>query len=212
MATTKAILAQQVIRRISGGDQPADSQLDQREVIKLVVQAMGEKIKENFFENYKLGDPGYDGMYIATYKEQNVLYDSGRGEYYSVIPSNYVALPNGRGILQVSPMRSPRKAFKIRKAGNVAIYDNLPAGNLQGNLGVYPEGLKLFYTGEVKKAGIIGNKTVIIKIVSGGPDAIGDNDPLPIDQAAELAVVERALQFLQAQVPQDKLNNNNPQE
>ncbi len=51
MATTKAILAEQVIRKLSGGDQSIDLKVDRREVIKAIVQIINQKAKINFFEN-----------------------------------------------------------------------------------------------------------------------------------------------------------------
>lgn len=207
MATTKAILAQQVIRRLSGGNQPADSTLDRREVIKLITQAINEMVKANFFENYKLGEPGVDGVYIATYKSQSVVLDSDRNEYYTTLPNIYVALPKGRGIRQVSSMKNQKKPFIIRENGNQGIYANLPAGRLEGNIGVYPEGNKIWYSKDMRKENI---DKVLLKLVVGAPDSIGESDTLPIDASVEFAVIERVLGWLDPTIPQDKINNNNP--
>lgn len=208
MATTKAILAQQIIRRLSGGEKRSDSELDRREVMRLVAQAINEKIKENFFENYKLGEPGVEGQYIATYKNVAVLKDTDTNEFYSILPSNYAALPKGRGIRQVSPMKNQRVPFIIRENGNQGIYNTLPAGKLEGRIGVYPEGLRLNYTSDMDKAGV---KKVLIKIAVGAPDSLAEGDPLPIDSSAEFAVIERVLGWLKDPAPIDKINNDNPQ-
>lgn len=207
--STKAIMAQQVIRRISGGDQPGDSQLDRREVIRVICQIINDRVKMNFYENYKLGESGIDGLYIATYKNVAVSYDSDTNEFYSLLPSTYAALPNGRGIRQVSSMKNQRKAFVIRKSGSASIYSNLPAGRLEGRVGVFPEGTKLIYTTDMNKSGV---KKVLIKLAVGAPESIGENDTLPLDAAAEKSVVDEAIAFFRDPVVQDKLNNNNPQQ
>lgn len=207
--STKSIMAQQVIRRISGGDQPNDSQLDRREVIRVLCQIINDRVKINFFENYKLGEPGIDGAYVATYKNVAVSFDSDTNEFYSLIPAAYAALPNGRGIRQVSSMKNQKKAFIIRKSGCNSIYSNLPAGKLEGRVGVYPEGRKLIYTTDMNKSGV---KKVLIKLAVGAPDSIGENDELPLDAAAEKSVIDEAIAFFREPVMQDKLNNNNPQQ
>ena len=196
MATTKAILAEQVIRKLSGGDQSRDSQVDRREVIKVIVQIISDKAKINFFENYKFGEPGVEGQYVATYKNLVPVLDTDRTEYYVTIPTNYIALPGGRGIRQVSPSKNPRKAYVIRAAGNQVIYNNLPAGGLQGKIGVYPEGNKLYFTGDVIKEGFKNAPKLIVKVVAAGPDAIGENDALPMDAAAEKMVIDVAFEWM----------------
>lgn len=205
MILTKAILAQQVIRRISGGDQSADSTLDRREVIKILVEILNRKVKESFFESYKFGEPGVDGQYIGRFGNISITKDPDTLEYYSTLPSSYVALPNARGILQVSSMKNQRDIFIISKSGNKGIYNNLQAGGLQGRIGVYPEGNKLWYDKDMSKAG-----NILVKLVVAGPDSIGENDPLPIDTSAAESVVKELIMFFQGQVPQDKINNNNP--
>lgn len=205
MILTKAILAQQVIRRVSGGDQSSDSSLDRREVIKMLVEVLNRKVKENFFESYKFGDPGIDGQYIGRFGNIAVTKDPDTNEYYSTLPSSYVALPNGRGIIQISSMKNQRDVFVINKSGGKGIFSNLPAGNLEGRIGVYPESNKLWYDKDMSKSG-----NVLVKLVVAGPDSIGENDPLPIDTSAAESVVKEVIMFFQEQAPQDKINNNNP--
>ena len=207
--STKAKMAQQVIRRISGGDQPNDSQLDRREVIRVLCQIINDRVKINFFENYKFGEPGIDGQYIATYKNVAVSLDADTNEYYSTLPSTYVALPNGRGIRQVSSMKNQRVPFIIRKSGSTGIYNNLPAGKLEGRVGVFPEGNKIIFNGDMNRAGV---KKVLIKLAVGAPESVGENDELPLDASAEKSVIDEAIAFFRTPAMQDKINNNNPQQ
>lgn len=205
--TTKAILAQQVIRRLSGGDQPTDSAIDRREVIQFIVELLNKKIKENYYENYKFGEPGVEGMYIARYGNLDVQKDSTTNEYYTTLPSSYVALPKGRGLHQVSSMLNQKEPFIIRNNGNKGIYAKLPAGNLAGRIGVYPESNKIWYDSDMAKRNVT---KVLVKLVIAGPDTIKENDPLPIDEAASADIVREAVMFFSQMVPQDKINNDNP--
>lgn len=207
MIFTKGTLAQQTLRRVHGGDVPTDSPLDPREVIRYICMILNKKVKQNYFENYKLGEPGIDGQYIGRFPNVAVSKDTATLEYYSIIPSSYVALPKGRGLRQVSSMRNQRDPFIIRTNGNKGIYSRLQAGSLQGRIGCYPEGNKIWYDANMDEKKV---KEVLVKVVIAGPDTLGESDPLPIDASEAENVVREAVAFFAPQVPQDKINNNNP--
>lgn len=200
-------LSQQVIRKVSGGNQSKDSQLDRREVMLKVRQIMNEEGKKSFFENYNMGEPGVEGQYVARYNNIDVLKDDTTNEEYSDIPSTYIALPNGRGIREVVPVKSGCNPLVIRKHGAKGIYAMLPTANLEGELGCWPEGNKLIYDKSLLAKGI---KKVTIKLAVAAPDSVAEDDDLPIDEGAANTIVDRAVQFFIQQMPQDRTNNNNP--
>lgn len=200
-------IAQQVIRKCSGGNQSKDSQLDRREVMLKVRQIMNEECKKSFFENYNLGEPGVEGVYVARYTNVDVLKDTNTNEEYSNIPSTYVALPNGRGIREVVPVKSGCYPLIIRKHGAKGIFAMLPAGNLEGELGCWPEGNKLIYDRSLLAKGI---KKVTIKLAVAAPDSVAEDDDLPIDESAASSIVDKAVAFFIQQMPQDRTNNNDP--
>lgn len=204
---TLAKIAQQVIRRASGGNQSKDSQLDRREVMLRIRQVMNEECKKSFFENYNLGEPGVEGQYVARYTNVAVLKDTTTNEEYSNIPSTYAALPNGRGIREVVPVKSGCFPLIIRKHGSKGIYSRLDVANMQGALGCWPEGNKLYYDQSLLKQGI---QKVTIKLAVAAPDSVGEDDDLPIDESAATAIVDKTFQFFYPPVPQDRINNNNP--
>lgn len=208
MIITKAVLAQQVIRRVSGGDQSVDSSLDRREVMKFLTELLNRKVKEDYFENYKLGEPGVDGQYIGRFPNNAVVKDNSTQEYYTVLPSCYVALPKSRGIRQVSSMTNQKDVYIIRENGNKGIFAKLQAGKLQGGrIGCYAEGNRLWFDEDMGKKNVT---QVLIKLVVAGPDTIGEDDPLPIDAAVAADIVKEVFLFFSQMVPQDKVNNNNP--
>lgn len=205
---TLDIISQQAIRKLVGGNQSKDSQLDRREVILKLRQIMNEKAKISFFENYKLGEPGVEGQYVASYKDVPIQRDTDRNEEYSEIPVSYVTLPNGRGIREVLPMKGNCNAFAIIKHGAKSVYKNLPAGNLQGHVGCYPEGNRIYYTNKPLSKGYL---KVMIKLTVAAPDDLGESDPLPIDASIENQLVNELVMFFQQKVPQDKVNDNTDQ-
>lgn len=205
---TLGVIAQQAIRRLVGGNQSKDSQLDRREVILRLRQIMNEKAKMSFFENYKLGDAAVEGQYVATYLNIPILKDTGRNEQYSEIPVSYVALPKGRGVREVSPMKGNCNPFAIIQHGSKGIYRNLPAGNLQGHIGCYPEGNRIYYSNNPISKGF---DKVLMKLAVAAPDDLLDTAPLPIDASIENQLVNELVMFFQKKVPQDKINDNTDQ-
>jgi hypothetical protein len=206
MATTKRSIATEVIKIYSGGNKSKDSGLDVRDVILLVNHVLNHKVKLKFFENYSFDRSGVDGQYIASFPNIDVTKDTARGEYYSLLPSIYVALPNNRGIRQVSPMKNQRDPFIIRQNGNRGIHSLLPSGNLEGRIGLYPEGSKIWYDADMGKKNIT---KVLIKLVVASPDNIGENDSLPLDAAAVSDVIKEVYTILMGRQPHDKINDNN---
>ncbi len=110
---TKRKIAHEVIRFLSGGDQSNNSQIDERDVMIKIRHVINTRVKNNFFENYKMeGTTGVDGQYIFACANVPVTLDTARDEYYSVLPSIYVSLPKGRGIRQVSSMKGYTTHFR----------------------------------------------------------------------------------------------------
>lgn len=208
MNITKRMLAYEAIKLKYGGNEPNDSTLDTRDVMLMVTQILNEKVKKNFFENYKMDSDGVDGQYVSAFPSIAVTKDNDRSEYYSVLPSIYVALPNGRGVKQVSQMKNQRDIFIIRSNGNKGIYSPLAAGYLEGRIGCYPEGRKIWYDSDMQKKNV---NAVLIKLVVAAPDSIGEDDFLPMDAAEANSVVKEVFALLMSRQPQDKLNNNNEQ-
>jgi hypothetical protein len=205
---TLGIIAQQAIRRLVGGNQSKDSQLDRREVVLKLRQIMNEKAKISFFENYKLGEAAIEGQYVATYLNIDIQKDTDRNEQYSEIPVSYVALPKGRGIREVSPMKGNCNPFAILQHGAKGIYRTLPAGELQGHIGCYPEGNRIYYSGNPISKGF--NK-VLMKLAVAAPDSLDESAPIPIDASIENQLVNELVVFFQNKVQQDKLNDNTDQ-
>ncbi len=204
--STKRIIAHEVIRLLSGGDPSNNSQLDDRDVMLKVSHVLNTRIKANFYENYKVeGTTAVDGQYVFAISNVQVTHDAARDEYYSTLPDIYVSLPKGRGIRQVSSMKDQCIVFIIRETGTKGIYNSLQAGGLEGNIGVYPEGNKIFYDKKIKKIGIT---SVLVKIV-GSPDSITADSILPMDGSEITSIIQDVMKFYQP-VPQDKINNQNP--
>lgn len=200
-------LSEQVIRLLSGGDRNMDdSEWDIREINLFVSQAANYFIKQNLFQNFAEGEKGLDGQYIATFYDVPVQFDSKLNLAYSVLPAKYIALPHDRGLQQISPMQDQWNVFMPIRSGAMALFKNSPAGRLEGRLGFFPEGGKVFYTKDISN----DIPTVLVKLIVAGADDVSTSVPF-IPAEIELPIIEKVFELLRHRLPQDKINNNNPQ-
>lgn len=193
------VLRDQIIRRLVGGDQISDSQLDPREIELLILQVLNTAIKIEYFTNIKADDVhGVTGQYIAIYV-LDVKKDTVRKEDYIILPQPFVSLPNDKGLDQITPMNGKCKFFIPVKVGFSSLYNGLAAGNLEMRTGFYPERNKVFFTKDIIAQ---GTSKVMVKIIA----AVGDD--VVIDPAMEESIIRSVLEIMIPKMPQDKIVNN----
>lgn len=207
MMTTKKLIAEQVLRILEGGDINDDSAYDIREVMRLIDQVVSLQIKAGWIENLKAGHPGVAGSYISTFKNIPLHYDEDMGVSYLELPCNYVHLPAGRGIHHLSRTKEISEAFVPMSSGNSSLFSHSPAEGLEGRIGFYPEGKRIYLTKDLYHQGC---KKVLLKLVIPPLSEVGQDDPYPIGAEAELVVIEKVLELLREPVKKDVLNDNNP--
>lgn len=197
-------ISEQIIRILSGGDRNLDdSKWDIREIELFVTQAINYFIKQNLFQNISQGQNGIDGQYVITFKNIDVLYDEDLALAYAVLPATYISLPYDRGIVQVSLMKDQFNVFIPIRNGAVAVFKNSPAGRLESRIGFYPEQQNIYFTKDISK----DTDKILVKLIIADAQAVNNNQ-LFIPPDIELPIIEKVLQLLSNQYPQDKLNNN----
>lgn len=194
-----AQIRDQIIRRLSGGDPSSDSQFDEREIELYILQVANSAVKIEYFTNIKAEDQhGVSGQYIYTFTA-DVKKDTSRGEEYIEITTPYVSLPNDKGLLEVDPLNGKCKNFIPVKAGFNSLFKGTPAGNLEGQVGFYPERNKVFFS---KPIICLGTSKVRVKlIVMAGADTV-------FDPGQENSIIQGVLEILLPQLPQDRIANN----
>ncbi len=207
MFTTKKKLAEQVLRRISGGDAEDDSQFDIREIILLVEQAVNALVKADLLQGLAIGETYIGTQYISTFMDTPVLFDNGLDKAYSEIPCNYLSLPDDRGVYHISRMKGQDDAFVPLRNGSETLYSHSPARNLEGRAGFWTEGKRIYYKPNIFKDGCKG---VLLKLVVASPSEIKDDEPYPIGSDMELPVIEKVLEIMGVNGPVDHVNDNNP--
>lgn len=196
---TLAQLRDQIIRRLSGGDQISDSSLDNREVELYILQTLNAAIKIEYFNNIRAEDVhGVSGQYIFTFTA-NVQKDTLRGEQYIEIISPYISLPNDKGLFEITPVNGKCKTFIPVRNGAMSMYRGLHAGNLETGTGYYPERNKVYFTRDIMAQGV--SKIRIKLIVAVGDDVV-------IDPGMEDSIIKAVIEMLAPGLPQDKTVNN----
>lgn len=200
------ILAERIIRILAGGDRNIDDfNIDIREVEMMVSSAANWLIKQNLFQNITQAQHNVDGQYIATFKNVAVLFDDSMDLAYCALPAKYISMPHDRGIHQVSKMKDQFNVFIPIRNGAVAVFANSPAGRMENRIGFYPEGTNIYFTRDISK----DVDELLIKLVIASASDIATNASfIPPDM--EMPIIEKVLQTFGQERPQDKQNNNNP--
>jgi hypothetical protein len=193
------IIATQAKRLLAGGDPSDDNTWDIRELELLAKQVHASFIKNNYFENLQAeGVHGVSGAYVVAFPNVAILEDKDRCEKYSLLPEQYVNLPGDKGVHGVSSMKNQRKGYIPVRNGDIAMLSGLRSGGLQGNVGFYAEGDRIYYYDPCNK---LKEPKAMIKLVT----PKGNTTP-----EQELAILAEIMKMVQARRPQDKINDSNP--
>ncbi|WP_288983751.1 hypothetical protein [uncultured Flavobacterium sp.] len=134
--TTRKILVEQVLRKLSGGNISPNFAITDLEVGKLVDQVANGVIA---IECKK----GLRDDYVTTYENVPIVLDENLNLYYSDI-KRVISLPNQEGVVQISSMQDQSIIFIACDANARFKYPNI-ADLLGTTAGYYNEQKKIFY-------------------------------------------------------------------
>lgn len=102
-ATTKIILAEQVMTLLKGGDASASTSVEQDVIIKLIEQLINTNLKTDFFNTHlAFGETIPDGLVLATY-EKIAVEKYKKGFSRAKLPAIPISLPKNMGVYFVGP-------------------------------------------------------------------------------------------------------------
>jgi hypothetical protein len=104
-----------------------------------------------------------------------------------------VALPRNGGIVQVYLEKNYFDPIAILTAPEATTIRNTLAGNLEGRLGVYPRGRKMYFKGRQDIAAKYGGAG--LQLVIRDSADVADDAPYPMDAGMEQMVLEKAIAF-----------------
>lgn len=195
---SKLYFSELVLLELNSQFRNRDEKIDQRDVIIRLDQIVNEGAKLGIFESWNLGERSIDDLFITTWDGRlnswlAITDVSDTGESYFTLPSNYVVLPRNGGIVQVYLEKNYFDPIAILSAPEAITIRNTMAGNLEGRLGVYVRGGRVYFKGRQDIGAKFGGAGV--QLVIRDASAIADDAPYPIDAAQEKMVIAQAVEW-----------------
>lgn len=197
MAVTKAILSEQVQRiyaRFLDKDNPSDV-ISIPEVMLLVSQAINKILKLEVAESFKAGLVDIPKCSLIQYTA-SVTADAPNNRSSITLPVIPLTLPLDMGIWSISASGAAMTPYIPIPAQDVLVFQGANLKYLEGQIGYYVQGKKVFFTKDLTLAGNGSISSVIINILASDFSQFGDNDMLPISPEVESAVITEVLNII----------------
>lgn len=197
MATTKAILSEQVQRiyaRFLDKNNPSDV-ADIREVMLLVNQAINKILKLEVAESFKAGLVDIPKCSLIQYTA-SVTADATNNRSFITLPVIPLTLPLDMGIWSISASNAAMTPYIPIPSQDVLVFQGANLSYLEGQIGYYVQGKKVFFTKDITLAGNGSISSVIINILASDFSQFADNDMLPISPEVESAVITEVLNII----------------
>jgi len=197
MATTRYILSEQVQRiyaRFLDKNNSSDV-VDLREVSLLVSQAINKILKLEVSESFKAGLVDIPKCSLIEYTA-TVVSDSGNSRSYVVLPVIPLTLPLNMGIWSIAATNAAMTPYIPIPAQDVLVFQGANLSYLEGQIGYYVQGKKVFFTKDITLAGNGSISSVLINILASDFSQLTDTDLLPISPEVESAVITEVLNII----------------
>ena len=194
---TKAIISEQVQRiyaRFLDKNNPSDV-IDIREVMLLVNQAINKILKLEVAESFKAGLVDIPKCSLIQYTA-SVTADAPNNRSSITLPVIPLTLPLDMGIWSISASGAAMTPYIPIPAQDVLVFQGANLKYLEGQIGYYVQGKKVFFTKDLTLAGNGSISSVIINILASDFSQFGDNDMLPISPEVESAVITEVLNII----------------
>lgn len=207
---TKEIIAERVLKAVSGGSIISYRKLDPREIYESI-----ETNRNAIMQEIVLGGGVLDGEFVTTFKNVPILDDPETALRFSIMPTKLISFADGGGIRQISPMKNQGLNF-IRINGNTqGMFAPLESSKLQGRIGFYPERTKVGTDQSIRvvyKGCPFQYKDVLMKVIASSYD-FDEDEALPIPAAFEEKLVTMVIQSFAMNIgmPIDVKNDSEPE-
>jgi hypothetical protein len=201
---TKAQWIELIKRNIDGGDAPAElrGRNHEREIELYLTIAFDTILNLKQTQTQEMfADMGKDSWrYDALTKPYtlDILLDSTRNRYYSVLPVNILSITNNNGIRMITPTQDEGVAFFPRWQTDTFLMDGLDVNQMAGLIYYTLEGKKIYYSGDID----CHWKQVLAKLVLRFSE-FEPTDDINVPEGKEFDIVKMTLGLLQAKLPMD---------
>ena len=200
MEITIGKLTEQILRRLAGGNVPKDFPISSQEIKLFIAEKVAFILRVQLIEGIKYDNNRSVNPHFVIPFEEKVKMDSTETHFYVDLPSTFIDMMGNRGIQRVVPKGGTWVDDLIPlTVGASSLFSGTPAGDLQGDIGFYPQSKKIvLYTPNNRKP----PSDVIIYLLT-------TEDDSNIDPAVADMVRDEAVKFYIDRVPRDVLNDEN---
>jgi hypothetical protein len=194
---TKAILSEQCQRlyaRFLNKDNPSDV-ISIPEVMLLVSQAINKILKLEVAESFKAGLVDIPKCSLIQYTA-SVTADAPNNRSFITLPVIPLTLPLDMGIWNIAASNAAMTPYIPIPSQDVLVFQGANLSYLEGQIGYYVQGKKVFFTKDLTLAGNGSISSVIINILASDFSQFADNDMLPISPEVESAVITEVLNII----------------
>ena len=197
MAVSKSVLSEQIQRiyaRFLDKNNISDV-IDIREVMLLVNQAINKILKLEVAESFKAGLVDIPKCSLIQYTA-SVTADATNNRSFITLPVIPLTLPLDMGIWSISASNAAMTPYIPIPSQDVLVFQGANLKYLEGQIGYYVQGKKVFFTKDLTLAGNGSISSVIINILASDFSQFADNDMLPISPEVESAVITEVLNII----------------
>jgi len=199
MANSRYVISEQIQRlyaRFLDKNNPSDV-IDLREVSLLVSQAINKILKLEVAESFKAGLVDIPKCSLIEYTA-TVVSDSGNSRSYIALPVIPLTLPLNMGIWSIAATNAAMTPYIPIPAQDVLVFQGANLSYLEGQIGYYVQGKKVFFTKDITLSANGSISSVILNILASDFSQLTDTDMLPISPEVESAVITEVLNIISA--------------
>lgn len=197
MATTKYILAEQIQRlyaRFLDKNNPSDV-IDIREVKLLVNQSVNKVLKLQVADSFKAGMVDVPKCNLVEYT-CTVTDETANNRSYITLPVIPLTLPMDMGIWSIAAATGAMTPYIPIPAQDVLVFQGANLSYLEGKVGYYLQGKKVYFTKNITLTANGSVTSVIVNLLVSDFSQLSDTDMLPISPEVESAIIDDVLQII----------------
>lgn len=138
MSTSLFKIAEQCKSALGGKERIQD-------LLAAAVDCYSGLVRKSWWENKNANCHEVDGAFIITFPNIEPILDLNVDQYYIVIPSSYLQLPEESGIISVGFAKGQDKNFVLTGAGTWARLMSIKAGVMSNRQLYYVENTKMYF-------------------------------------------------------------------
>jgi hypothetical protein len=195
--TTKNILAEQIQRlyaRFLDKDNPSDV-IDLREVKLLINQSINKVLKLQVADSFKAGMVDVPKCNLIEYT-CTVTAETNNNRSYITLPAIPLTLPMDMGIWSIAAANGAMTPYIPIPAQDVLVFQGANLSYLEGKIGYYLQGKKVYFTKNITLTANGTVTSVIVNLLVSDFGVITDTEVLPISPEVESAIIDDVLQII----------------